>query len=76
MQIHCSVCRVPLEPHHTVFLDQLNTLTHQHCYSLETNLPIKDSGRYEQIIQQYEFFKENNWLKPFKKIVMNNYWIN
>ena len=58
MRIHCSVCRVPIEPHHAVFLDQLNTLTHQPCYSLETNLPIKDLGIYRQITQQYEFFKE------------------
>jgi len=58
MRIHYSVCHVPIEPHHPVFLDQLNTLTHQHCYSLETNLPIKDLGIYRQITQQYEFFKE------------------
>jgi len=51
-----KVNKPPLEPHHAVFLDQLNTLTQQHCYSLETNLPFKDLGTYEQIIQQYEFF--------------------
>lgn len=59
MHIHCNVYHVPFEPGHLVFLDQINTLTHQNCYSLETNQPIKDLGTFEQIIQQYEFFKEN-----------------
>ena len=59
MTIYCPVCSNRFERKDRVFLDQVNTITHQHCYSLETNLPVKDLGTYEQITEQYDFFKED-----------------
>jgi len=40
-----------------VFLDIINTVIHQRCYTMDT-LPIKDSGTYREIITKYDFFSE------------------
>ncbi len=57
MRIHCGVCEIELNYDDYVFLDEINTLTHQNCYSLETNFPIKDLGTYEQLTKVYCFIK-------------------
>jgi len=57
-RIHCGVCRAVLEDNDMVFLDEFNTVVHQSCYSLETNLPVKDLGTYRSIIESYYFFSK------------------
>lgn len=56
-RIHCGVCQEPLADNDAVFMDGFNTVTHQRCYSLETNSPIKDLGTYQQIITNHHFFR-------------------
>jgi len=57
--IYCPVCSNRFERKDHVFLDKLNTITHQHCYSQETNYIVKDLGTYESIVEQYDFFQED-----------------
>lgn len=57
-RLHCGVCHEVLKDDDLCFMDDFNTVTHQGCYSLETNLPIKDLGTYRSIIEQYDFFQE------------------
>ncbi|MFC4025142.1 hypothetical protein ACFOUV_15210 [Oceanobacillus longus] len=57
-QIHCGVCHEQLKDNDAVFMDEFNTVTHQSCYSLDTNLPIKDLGTYKQIITNNHFFHD------------------
>lgn len=49
MGVRCSVCKITIFKEDAVFLDDINTVTHQRCYSLDSNLTIKDLGSYEQI---------------------------
>ncbi len=53
MGVRCSVCKIIIFKEDAVFLDDINTVTHQHCYSLDTNLKIKDLGTYGNIEDQY-----------------------
>jgi len=57
-RIHCGVCNKPLQDNDAVFMDQFNTVTHQRCYSLDTNLLIKDLGTYKQIITNNSFYHD------------------
>ncbi len=57
MLIHCSICKEELNYGDFVFLDQMNSLSHLNCYSLEDNFPIKDLGTYEQLIKLYSFIE-------------------
>ncbi|HLS36608.1 MAG TPA: hypothetical protein VK061_10235 [Bacillota bacterium] len=57
-RIHCGVCKEPLQDNDPVFMDEINTVTHQRCYSLETNLPIKDLGTYNQILTDNHFYHD------------------
>lgn len=57
-RIHCNICGKAFKDGSTVFLDEYNTVTHQSCYSLDTNMNIKDLGTYRSILEQYSFFHE------------------
>lgn len=49
MKIHCNRCRKPFKENDIVYLDEGNTVTHQKCYSLKTNLYIKYLGTFKEV---------------------------
>lgn len=49
MRIRCSVCKITIHKDDAVFLDDINTITHQRCYNLATNLEVKGLRTYHQI---------------------------
>lgn len=57
MRMCCSVCHEVLFEEDMVFLDLLNTVTHQRCYSLETNLEITDLGTFKMVIENNPILK-------------------
>lgn len=62
MKACCPECRKQFKSGDVVFLDELNGLTHQKCYSKVPEL-IKGVGTYEEIINEHAFFED---LKPLQ----------
>jgi AAA15 family ATPase/GTPase len=58
-KLRCGVCSEIVEIDDKVFLDQLNTITHQKCYhkSSTPQIPIKDEGTFRKMLFKYPFFK-------------------
>lgn len=53
-RIHCPNCRVPIKLDDEIFMDLVNTLTHQKCGHY---FSLKDQGLYREIIEKYpEYF--------------------
>ena len=56
-RLRCPLCSRFYKNKDMVFLDIINTVIHQRCYTLDT-LPIIDRGTYREIITKYDFFSE------------------
>ncbi|EIJ79099.1 hypothetical protein PB1_16119 [Bacillus methanolicus PB1] len=57
-KLRCGICSKPVEIDDKVFLDELNTITHQKCYhKTSTQIPIKDEGTFRKMLLKYPFFK-------------------
>lgn len=54
-RLRCPKCNRYYLNKDLVFLDELNTVIHQRCYTQDYFL-IKDSGTYRAIIQKYDIF--------------------
>jgi len=54
-RLRCPRCNRYYLNKDRVFLDEMNTVIHQRCYTLDT-LTIKDRGTYRGIIEKYSFF--------------------
>lgn len=55
-RIRCGKCYKLVKYNDFVYLDIINTLIHQRCYSPE--LEIKDSGIFTDLIKKYSFFEQ------------------
>ncbi|WP_164219421.1 DUF6364 family protein [Virgibacillus sp. YIM 98842] len=69
MEMHCSVCRQPYKDDDMVLLDEYNTVIHQSCYGLETQ--IQDLGTFHQVINKYDFFKQLRKKNEKKQLTLN-----
>ena len=49
----CGICHVPLEDNDMVFVDELNKIVHQRCYSLEKCFFIVDVGNFKAVMEAY-----------------------
>ncbi len=56
-RLRCPRCQKYYKNSDRVFLDVMNTVIHQSCYTLET-LSIKDKGTYGDIIEKHNILKE------------------
>ncbi len=63
MRLHCLKCKKVVKYSEKVYLDQMNTVTHQRCGT--TSFNIKDTGSFYEIANKYEFFHD---LIPFRVI--------
>ena len=52
MRIRCSICKILIYEDDQVFLDDINIITHQRCYNMETNLKVGDLGLYRNVMKQ------------------------
>ncbi|HAM79224.1 hypothetical protein [Ornithinibacillus bavariensis] len=57
-RLRCPNCKKLYKMKDQVFLDELNTVTHQKCYHPNTIYSVKDKGTYKEIIERYPFFIE------------------
>jgi hypothetical protein len=55
-RLRCPKCKRLYKLNDQVFLDDLNTVIHQKCYSPYIIYAVKDKGTYKEIIQRYDFF--------------------
>lgn len=56
-RLRCPRCNRYFKNKDRVFLDEMNSVIHKRCYTLDT-FPIKNRGTYREIIVQYDFFQE------------------
>ncbi len=56
MRLRCSKCKVVVKYNEKVYLDQLNTVTHQRCGT--GSFDVKDAGSFYEIVNKYDFFHE------------------
>lgn len=57
-RLRCPNCNRLYKMKDQVFLDDLNTVIHQKCYSPYTTYAVKDKGTYKEIMERYDFFSE------------------
>ncbi|TMN23150.1 hypothetical protein FFL34_14430 [Lentibacillus cibarius] len=58
-ELRCPVCKKHYEDTDRVVLDEINTVIHEHCYTLQSNpFQITDKGTCYFILAKYEFFHE------------------
>ncbi|WP_026907638.1 hypothetical protein [Paucisalibacillus globulus] len=57
-RLRCPLCTRIYKMMYPVFLDELNTVVHQRCYSPYKINSIKDRGTYQEIMERYSFFNE------------------
>lgn len=63
-RLKCPICMKLYKNKDRVFIDELNGLTHQECYSSHINgMPIKDRGTYNYVMEKYELIKTHNNIK-------------
>lgn len=55
-RLRCPRCNRYYKNKDRVFLDEMKTVIHQRCYTLDT-LPICDRGTYKELIDKYDFFQ-------------------
>lgn len=56
-RLRCPRCNRYYLNKDRVLLDEMNTVIHQRCYTLDT-LTIKERGTYREIIKRNSFFKD------------------
>jgi len=56
-RLRCPKCQRLYKNKDRVFLDEINTVLHQSCYTLDS-LKIIDRGTYREIIERYDFFHD------------------
>lgn len=56
-RLRCPKCKRYYLNKDRVFLDEMNAVIHQRCYTPDV-LQIKDRGTYKEIINKYDFFHE------------------
>jgi len=64
IRLRCGNCKEVVRLKERIFLDELNTVIHQKCYS--SNFAIKDRGTFREIIERHSFFED---LRPHLFIV-------
>lgn len=57
-RLRCPHCTRIYKMKDQVFLDDLNTVVHQKCYSPYKIYSVKDKGTYQEIMERYSFFSE------------------
>lgn len=55
-RIRCSNCHKLVKYKDFVYLDIVNTVIHQRCYSPE--FEVKDKGTFSDITEKYNFFEQ------------------
>ena len=56
-RLRCPKCNRYYLNKDLVFLDELNTVIHQRCFT-SFFFPIKDRGTYRNVIEKYSFFDD------------------
>lgn len=54
-RIRCSRCKRYFKNRDRVFLDELNTIIHQKCYTINNLFAFIDNGTYREITEKYDF---------------------
>lgn len=53
-RLRCGKCRELVQYADHVYLDRLNTVIHQRCYTI--NIEVKDKGTLRYIMNKYKYF--------------------
>lgn len=56
-RLRCPKCKRYFLSKDRVFIDEMNTVLHQRCYTPDS-LTIKQRGTYREIIDKFDFFNE------------------